>query len=292
MAFLEYRPTQTLYQFTSVEGFRGMISSKEIWCTDLAEANDPRELALGNQHFLEALKFVRKHEYKSDMGIFLDTIEQNVLECRERQQTFCACFSMVKDELPMWREYGSNYAGLAVGFRPTAITSMPGRIQKVKYLNPETAEEFRQLVREVASKFDRQHNASDDVYWIEAGTSIFSAMTALKHHSWAYEKEVRFVHVQVRKEPPAGAFRQIAEFSDKTPVFWTRPLRHARQNGSVDYRSFLFGRRKDGRSDPSGAIERVVLGPRCLLTEADVTDLLRTNGFERFDIEKSDCQIR
>ena len=65
---------------------------------------------------------------------------------------------------------------------------MPGRIQKVKYLNPDTEDEFRQLVRDIAAEFDRQHSPSDLTYWITAGVGSFAAITALKHQSWAYEK--------------------------------------------------------------------------------------------------------
>jgi hypothetical protein len=292
MAFLEYRPTQILYQFGSVEGFQGMVTSKEIWCTDLGAANDLRELLLGHQHFLDAIKFVRENEYKGTWGIFPDVIEKRIEQYRNNQQTFCACFSPLKDDLPMWREYGSNYSGVAVGFRPTAITSMPGRIQKVKYLNPETPEEFRQLVRDVAQKFDPRHSLDDAEYWLEALIRLFTAITALKHHCWAYENEIRFIHAQVRQEPKPGAFRQVAEFSDETPVFWSKPLSRSRLNETVEYKAFPFGRRTDGTSDPSKAIQRVVIGPQCTLSEADVRALLEFNGFEGFEVEKSECLIR
>lgn len=291
MAFLEYRPTQTLYQFSSVEGFKGIITSKEIWCTDLAAANDPREMALGHQHFLEAMKFVRDNEYKGEIGKFLEDIEKRVTEYRNNQQTFCACFSPVKDDLPMWREYGNNYSGVAIGFRPTAIISMPGRIQKVKYLNPDTQEEFRQLVRDMASKFDPQRSAGDLLYWIEAAVSAFTAITALKHHSWQYEKEIRFVYAQRRKEHNPSLL-PVAEFSDRTPVLWTKPLNRSRLGGLVDYKAFPFGRRENHTSDSSRAIERVIIGPRCSLVEEDIRNLLGANGYENFEVEKSDCQIR
>jgi hypothetical protein len=192
----------------------------------------------------------------------------------------------------MWREYGSDHAGVAVGFRPTAITPMPGRIQKVKYLNPGTPEEFRQLVRDIASKFDPRHSLNDAEYWLEVVISVFTAMTALKHHSWAYEKEIRFIHAQVREEPRPGRFRRVAEFSDLTPVFWSEPLSRTGPNGPVEYKSFPFGRRKNGSSEPGRAIERVVIGPRCTMTEAEVRALLASNGFEGFEVEKSECQIR
>jgi Protein of unknown function (DUF2971) len=292
MAFLEYNPTETLYQFSSVEGFQGMITSKEIWCTDLAAANDPRELALGHQHFVDAIKFVRKNEFKGTPGNFLDRLEQHVTNYRQSQQTFCTCFSPLRDDLPIWREYGSNYSGVAVGFRPTAIASMPGRIQKVKYLNPETPKDFRKVVREAASKFDAQHSLNDPLYWLEAGVNLFTAITALKHHSWAYEKEIRFIHAQVRQEPKPSAFRQIAEFSDETPVLWAKPMSRSRSNRIVEYKSFPFGRRTNGTTDPSRAIERVVIGPRCTLTEADVKSMLWSSGFEGFEVEKSECLIR
>jgi hypothetical protein len=292
MAFLEYRPTQTLYQFGSVEGFQGMITSKEIWCTNLAAANDPRELVLGHQHFLDAIRFVRENEYRGTLGTFLEVIEKRITQYRENQQTFCTCFSTLKDDLPMWREYGSNYSGVAVGFRPTAITSMPGRIQKVKYLNPETPEEFQQLVRDLASKSDPRHSLNDAEYWLEVVVSVFTAITALKHQSWAYENEIRFIHAQVRQEPELGAFRQVAEFSDETPVFWSKPLSRSRLDGTVEYKAFPFGRRTDSTSNPSRAIERVVIGPRCTLTEADVRALLEFNGLEGFEVEKSECLVR
>jgi hypothetical protein len=236
------------------------------------------------------MKFVRENEYKGAIGTFLVGIQKHVAEYRDTQQTFCSCFSPVKDDLPMWREYGSNYAGVAIGFRPTAITSMPGRIQKVKYLNPDTTEDFRRHVRDIAAKFDPERSPADFMYWMDAGVSSFTSITALKHHSWAYEKEVRFIHVQVRetkKENP-----QIAEFSDETPVFWSKPLSRPGQNGSVDYKAFPFGRRKDQTSDSTRAIDRIVIGPRCTLTEADIRTLLEKNGYAGFEIEKSDCQIR
>lgn len=92
MAFLEYRPTQTLFQFCSVDSFRKLVASKVIWCTDLASANDPRELKLGFQHVIDAIEFIRTNEYKGSAGDFLDNLVAGVTRGSERQQFFCACF--------------------------------------------------------------------------------------------------------------------------------------------------------------------------------------------------------
>jgi Protein of unknown function (DUF2971) len=290
MAFLEYTPKQTLYQFCSLDSFRKLIASRVLWCTDLASANDPRELALGFQHLLDGMKFVRENEYKGHAGEFLERIISEVTSGSGRQQFFCACFSLLKDTLPMWREYGDNYRGVAVGFRPTAITAMPGRIQKVKYLNANIAEGYRQLVRDIASEFDPDHSPSDIVYWVSAATSILAAVTALKHQTWEYEKEIRFVFAQVIANP--GSDLRISQFSDDEPIYWEAPLKRQRGDTRIDYKTFQFGRRKQGAHEFSRAIAQVVIGPRCELSVEEAKTELQGNGFESVDVVMSECEIR
>ena len=289
MAFLEYNPTQTLYQFCSLNGFRKIIASKVLWCTDLESGNDPRELALGYEHLVDAIEFMRRNDYQSELGQLLTRIIGDVVAGHSRQQAFCACFSLVADALPMWREYGDNYCGVSIGFRPTAIKSMPGRIQKVSYLNPATPDAFRRLVRDLASNFDPRHSPEDNMYWLEASTAILSAATALKHHSWEYEKEIRFVFMQAREVDPDIP---ISKYDDDTPIFWEKPLTRGRENRELEYKTFPFGLRRNGRHDASRAIARVVLGPRCAASPADLAAELRESGFEGVEVAASECQIR
>jgi hypothetical protein len=291
MAFLEYHPTQPLYQFCSVDSFRKLIASKVIWCTDLASANDPRELKLGFQHVVDAIKFIRENEFKGSVGAFLEKLIAQVKDGNERQQFFCACFSLLSDALPMWREYGDNYGGVAIGFRPTAVTSMPGRIQRVKYLNPDAPREFRQLVRDIASAFDPAHSPSDVAYWAAASTSILAAVTALKHHTWEYEKEIRHVFAQVYARPDNDVI-PISEFDDGVPIEWAQPLSRHRGTSTVDYMAFQFGRRKQGMYDISRSIAQVVIGPRCELSIEDTKSELQKNGFEGVEVMRSECEIR
>jgi hypothetical protein len=189
----------------------------------------------------------------------------------------------------MWREYGDEYRGVAIGFRPTAIISMPGRIQKVRYLNPDAAEDFRRLVRDIASNFDPDHSADDVVYWVTATTSVLAAVTALKHHTWEYEREIRFIFAQARK---ADRKIPISQFEDGTPIFWEKPLSRVRGTERVEYKTFQFGRRRRGTCDFSRAIARVVIGPRCELSIGDVSSKLQKNGFGDFDVVRSECYIR
>lgn len=290
MAFPEYNPKQTLYQYCSVDNFRKLIASKVLWCTDLASANDPRELELGVQHLLDAMKFVREKEYAEQAGNFLERIISEVTIGDGKQQFFCACFSLLKDALPMWREYGDDYRGVAIGFRPSAITSMPGRIQKAKYLNANMAEGYRQLVRDIASEFDPDHSPNDVAYWVTAASSILAAVTALKHQTWEYEKEIRFVFAQVIANP--GNDLPISYFSDGALVYWEAPLKRQRGADLIDYKTFQFGRRKKGTYEVSRAIAQIVIGPRCELSVEEAKSEMQRNGFEGVDVVRSHCEIR
>jgi hypothetical protein len=238
---------------------------------------------------MAALKVVRENEFRGPAGAFLDRLKDDLARYRDAHQAFCACFSLVKDELPIWNEYGSNYSGVAIGFRPTAITSMPGRIQKAKYVNEDTVSDFREVVREIANEFDPRHSF-DEVYRITANTNALSAITALKHRSWTHEREVRFIHLQTRK--PESTWIPRAELSDGTPVYWQEPLSREVRGAKVEYKAFPFGRQKNRNYESSGAIERVVIGPRCALSRDDIQSELERNGFENFEIEHSDCRIR
>jgi hypothetical protein len=288
MAFLEHTPKQTLYHFCSLDGFRGIVASKGLWYSGLQSSNDPRELKLGVEHFIDATAFVREQDYPGPDGHFLQMIANELLKQHANRQFFCACFSLVEDALPMWREYGNGCRGVAIGFRPTAIISMPGRIQRVRYLNPDTPDDFRRLVRDIGGYFDPTHSANDIRYWLNAATSVLAALTALKHHTWEYEKEVRIIFTQT---PNADRSIPLSWHADGTEIFWEKPLSRIRGNECVEYRSFRFGRHKDGVFDFSRAIARVVVGSRCELPIDEVTSELRKNGFTDFDVVKSECFI-
>ncbi|NNM73056.1 DUF2971 domain-containing protein [Enterovirga aerilata] len=289
MAYLEHRPSGTLYQYCSQEGFFGITRSKRLWFSDLAEANDPREIELGFEKFIEALKSVRHDEYSGERGIFLSILASKLAPYRKNIHAFCACFSQAPDELPMWSAYASSYTGLAIGFRPTALLGISGRVQKVRYLNDNTAADFRRMVLDVAQDLDRAPPAIDTDYWIPASVSVFAAVTALKHQSWSYEREVRMIHIQTKK-PTEGV--PTGMLPDGTETHWTEPLVRQVDGRPISYLEFPFGQYRDGAYDPRRAIKDVIIGPKCTLTELEVRDWLERCGFEDVVVRQSTCAVR
>lgn len=153
---------------------------------------------------------------------------------------------------------------------------MPGRIQKVKYVSDGTPDDFCEVVGEIGSSYDPNHSADDLGYWITAYTTAFASITALKHRSWSYEQEVRFIHAQTKELGDVHLPR--AELPDGTPVYWQSPSSREVRGQMVEYKIFPFGRFKNQTYDPAGAIERAVLGPRCTLTHADASAELVARG--------------
>ena len=101
---------------------------------------------------------------------------------------------------------------------------------------------------------------------------------------------MRFIHAQTKEAGELHLPR--ANLPDDAPVYWQKPLSREVRGVVLEYKVFPFGRFKNQAYDPSGSIERIVLGPRCALSEAEVTSALKTNGFKNFEVELSDCQIR
>src|SRR5262249_43834219 len=131
-------------------------------------------------------------------------------------------------------------------------------------------------------------------YWIPANASAFATVTALKHATWAYEREVRLVYVQPIRPPDKDddVFSIMSLLPDGEPVRWTKPRDRLSGPRTVRYLEFPFGRFRNRSFDPSKAIEKVIVGPNCPLTSNDVIATMKDNGFQNFEVTKSVCEIR
>lgn len=140
-----------------------------------------------------------------------------------------------------------------------------------------------------------QHPPDDILNTLTAVVGTFALMTAHKHHSWAYEQEVRMIHAQRIIPPPPGEhemFSFTGQMPDGQLVKWTKPHERPGLDGPLHYLEFPFGRFKDGVFDPTRAIAEVIIGPRCALSTDYVSAVMATKGFKDFAVVKSDCQIR
>jgi hypothetical protein len=190
----------------------------------------------------------------------------------------------------MWREYGHNYGGIAIGFRPTSINGIPGRVQKATYLETSNPGAFTSVIDSIVSKVIA--NRFGTLEQVALGSEIAAAMIATKHISWAYEQEARIVHMQTGREHRGEWQMPTAQLPDGTLVQWTEPLTRVGEGGQVKYKAFSFGRYRNGVIEPSRAIKEIILGPHCTWSSDYVTEIMRHRGFADFVVSKSECSVR
>jgi hypothetical protein len=108
----------TIYHYTSAEGFRGIVTSGEIWLTNAAFVNDPTECKL---FWDEAVSFLLRRGRLRNQYVERLLVEHK----RPPNDTYyLASFSRKPDFLPQYRAYGNICIGFdarrmkGIGFDP------------------------------------------------------------------------------------------------------------------------------------------------------------------------------
>lgn len=110
-----------LYHYTSIEGFKGIIDSKEIWATAANHLlNDPTEITHAKEIALGILR-KRKSDFNGKETFYNNC--KNAIENSDRSKDFqCICsFSEEGDLLSQWRAYCPK-GGVSVGFSVPRIS--------------------------------------------------------------------------------------------------------------------------------------------------------------------------
>lgn len=94
-----------VYHYTSLPAFLGMVTSRQIWCSSVAFANDPAEVTYADDLIKPFVKKVTSG--LSDMVAGIDY--------------YAASFSTAHDDLSQWRAYCNNGRGVAIGFDATKM---------------------------------------------------------------------------------------------------------------------------------------------------------------------------
>ena len=205
---------------------------------------------------------MRRNDSSESVSEILKRLEDDLASHHAHSQAFCCCFSMARDELPMWGTYGVNSTGVSIGFRPAAFLATPGRMQRASYVDTNTLDDFCAIVHYVAENL--RSNPDSDVHRVIATSEVLGSITAVKHKSWSYEREFRIILMQPTQEDEY--VKETSMLPDGTPVLWSKPLLRAGRIGSISYLEFPFGKFRDGDFDASGSIKEVIIGPNSVVS--------------------------
>ncbi len=116
-------PLRTLYHYTSRDGFKGILASKELWATEIRFLNDSTEFATAIDAVARELRarlddLDSAEERERAEGIFRD------LESLEEAEYFVTSLTEEHDDLNQWRAYGGAHTGFALGFNVEGLVGL------------------------------------------------------------------------------------------------------------------------------------------------------------------------
>ncbi len=105
---------ELLLHYTCPNGFRSIIESGEIWCTDIRDLNDPREGDYG----LEIIQcVVARSKDRVGQNFAGEIIRyKSLFGLNESWALHVACFCSAGEQAYMWQNYACANTGCAIGF--------------------------------------------------------------------------------------------------------------------------------------------------------------------------------
>jgi hypothetical protein len=190
-------PPPQLLHYTSPTGFRGIVESGTIWCTDIRHVNDPRE----GDHGLEVLKAVLQR--KSVPKEFLEAVlrSQDLFGLKRLCTSYVASFSSGLEEAYLWTDYAAKGTGCALIFDYSALDEGAEEGRKyavVRTLYDSAAQlcKMRQIVDHAIQVQRRCSLSSHDAaqFWnTEVAFSLLNCGMLFKETKWDREREFRLV---------------------------------------------------------------------------------------------------
>ncbi|MFO1169699.1 MAG: DUF2971 domain-containing protein [Hyphomicrobiaceae bacterium] len=262
----------SVYHYTDMAGFAGIIGSNEIWFTDTNYLNDPSEFHYG-------------------MGLAVDSLERFAASNNENVKRFCrltndalvsthkslflhfiACFSLSNNDLSQWRSYADNARGVAIEFSPGLfkISDKPVKDGLNNFGAVITYDEKKAKAR-IQEAIGRAISVVPSLPEFESMVELSAALVGrivpyvigCKHVAYSHEKEVRLI-VPGRKS-----------------VLESQVSFRVRDSMLVPYLKVPF--------QLSGRVAKIFVGPAASpQAVASVSSFLRRHGFLNVPVAKSE----
>lgn len=189
----------SLSHYTTIDGFIGIIESKNLWTSNTSFLNDRKELV----HGLEGAELAIG-KFKSGLNPVLRKILPKVIQeikGGSLPATYVTCFCEKHDLLSQWRGYGGSQQGISIQFSREMLEKgflkEKAKLVKVIYSDLSTASKVRDaLAEEIKDLLEWEATLggqSDE----ERKDGVFQIVSKLlprfKHLGFLDEREWRFV---------------------------------------------------------------------------------------------------
>ncbi len=103
--------------YTSLEGLKGIIGRREIWCTDIRQVNDPHE---GDYGMAVIQNVITRKPVPSKFADFV-MHQKRLFGTKELFTDYIACFCAAHDTDAMWLDYAQEGIGYGIVFDSQAL---------------------------------------------------------------------------------------------------------------------------------------------------------------------------
>lgn len=275
---------EPLYHYTDLNAFLSIIQSKKLWLTGAYNLNDHQEITwtLGKI-------WRRLEELSKEHGPERSDKIWALLQANSGVPHICS-LSSEPDLLSQWRAYGQNGAGIAIGFKRSALPSSSRlpimtiaskdslSLHQVIYSQKDQDE----IINEILLPIFKNGKIDDSAHFaMSMASSALSGLSSMfKNEAFHEEKEWRIIHRPIIMGPPNSNESKIQQ-SISPPKY--------RVSGGKLITYFEY--------DFSGAVgidifSELILGPKCEVSHYDLSILLTENGLGNLSVKRSKASYR
>jgi hypothetical protein len=275
-----------LYHYTNNAGLLGILTRNELWLGDVEFMNDAEELTYARDAVVEQLEAKARALWPTDTDDPEESADwcrawmiRNIVENLRRSagdsartyHGYATCFCESGDLLSQWRGYAGG-GGYAIGFSTGVLTQITesaketglldfARLTKVRYGLGQARDALAEVVNG-AVPYPAGHRGV--VAWHELMYTVLPVVSAIKHPSFAEEREWRLL---------------LLEWGVSQVEFRPGNL------GLIPYRTLAL---------PPAAIVRIVIGPgyHPEVRRAGVLQLLEKLELHDVSVELSASPLR
>lgn len=178
----------------------GTLKENKVWLTKADYLNDPYDcqaIYYNKEKLLKTIiennipeKISKKPEY------IIEYLEKGLKMFKSNLAV--TCFSEQEDNMPMWANYADNHAGICIEYD---FSNLPIDSDFGKMLYPMVYEEERYdisniLIDQATARYQKN-------------PYVLFFLTLMKHSSWRYEKEWRFIAMDIEQKYEFGFTKEL-----------------------------------------------------------------------------------
>lgn len=192
-----------LYHYTTLKGLQGILTTNQLWVTDVAYLNDSLEMQLGFSIVQDALR-----QKEQDASELCKTLLKRSLVSGSPTDPgsgyYVACFCEARDLLSQWRAYASHGGGYALGFSAYEM-AYEGLVacRRVIYDPAEQKQLVKETIDRICNEFEAVANGKavadlDGDHTLPSFAQLLAShlreyLVTFKHDTFQEEREWRII---------------------------------------------------------------------------------------------------